>query len=424
MKNIIRIGYISLVISCCHINVSAQSNKGWDPFYKPVYSGSYIQDKNFYLLSLLEWVPQLNEAISKDADLQKCLNQQKKNIREVNATTNYPINTVSRLFRIDDTMAANTSIALEKIFDSNPSFGETIGSHLRSSGNYMLFNGMNNKQLFLAAWKQAIGGINYIIDEYTNGIPGRYPKIDSVSFPVKEKYYRWVMELMCGDIAAHDSSMVLFFEPSLRFALDLLQMNNRDEAGRFEPMEALENKKTFDYIRQINWDSYKYSVIMIPGYGPEEKDLPLNPHGKYRCRLAAEKFHQGLAPLIILSGGYVHPFQTKYCEAIEMKKELIANYGVPERAIIIEPHARHTTTNFRNANRLIYYYGIPADKKALVTTTKDQSYYISDKNFDKRNEHELGYIPYILSHRLSETDIEFTPVITSLHHDPLDPLDP
>jgi hypothetical protein len=107
-----------------------------------------------------------------------------------------------------------------------------------------------------------------------------------------------------------------------------------------------------------------------------------------------------------------------------MKKDLMARYKIPEHAILIDPHARHTTTNFRNAARLIYRYGIPPEKMALVTTSMYQSYYIGDMNLDERCEKELGYVPYHLFERLSKFDIEFKPRIESLHADPMDPLDP
>jgi hypothetical protein len=51
-----------------------------------------------------------------------------------------------------------------------------------------------------------------------------------------------------------------------------------------------------------------------------------------------------------------------------MKRSLIRDFGIAEDAIIIDPHARHTTTNIRNAARLIFRYGIPADRPALITT--------------------------------------------------------
>lgn len=107
-----------------------------------------------------------------------------------------------------------------------------------------------------------------------------------------------------------------------------------------------------------------------------------------------------------------------------MKKELMGRYLIPESALIIEPHARHTTTNFRNAARLMFKYGIPTDKKALCTTTVDQSIYITDMDFDQRCIKVLGYMPYRLGDRLNRNDIEFYPLKTSLFVDNTDPLDP
>jgi len=99
-------------------------------------------------------------------------------------------------------------------------------------------------------------------------------------------------------------------------------------------------------------------------------------------------------------------------------------YEIPESALIIEPHARHTTTNFRNAARLIFKYKIPIDKKALCTTTLDQSFYIAHSYFSQRCEQELGYIPYQLGNRLNRNDVEFYPLPESCTLDTHDPLDP
>jgi uncharacterized SAM-binding protein YcdF (DUF218 family) len=41
-----------------------------------------------------------------------------------------------------------------------------------------------------------------------------------------------------------------------------------------------------------------------------------------------------------------------------MKHDLIARLGIPAAAILVDPHARHTTTNMRNAARLLYRYGM------------------------------------------------------------------
>jgi uncharacterized SAM-binding protein YcdF (DUF218 family) len=94
----------------------------------------------------------------------------------------------------------------------------------------------------------------------------------------------------------------------------------------------------------------------------------LSPAGRLRDELAAKRFRDGKAPFLIVSGGFVHPIRTEFSEAIEMKHDLMTRFGIPADSIIVDPHARHTTTNMRNAARLMYRYGIPFDKTALVTT--------------------------------------------------------
>jgi hypothetical protein len=120
----------------------------------------------------------------------------------------------------------------------------------------------------------------------------------------------------------------------------------------------------------------------------------------------------------------VHPNQTPYSEAIEMKNALVADLGVPAEAVIVDPHARHTTTNLRNAARLMYRYGIPFGAKALITTDSYQSTYIEGDAFAKRCGEELGYQPVTVLRRLSAFDLEFTPRLESLRIDSMDPLDP
>jgi hypothetical protein len=140
--------------------------------------------------------------------------------------------------------------------------------------------------------------------------------------------------------------------------------------------------------------------------------------------MGADRYKKGLAPFVIVSGGHVHPFQTAFCEAIEMKKYLMEMCSVPEEAIIIEPHARHTTTNFRNATRIMARQGIPTDKKSLCTTSIFQADYIASNNFKEINLNYLKYTPFLSLKRLNDFDIEFIPNLLSLQMDNLDPLDP
>jgi uncharacterized SAM-binding protein YcdF (DUF218 family) len=99
------------------------------------------------------------------------------------------------------------------------------------------------------------------------------------------------------------------------------------------------------------------------GFGPDRTGWDLSPQGRLRVEVAARRHKDGQAPLILVSGDYVHPNQTACCEALEMKKSLIDDYGVPADSIIVEPHVRHTTTNLRNGAPLMYRYGIPFEAK-------------------------------------------------------------
>jgi hypothetical protein len=206
--------------------------------------------------------------------------------------------------------------------------------------------------------------------------------------------------------------------------MHLMDANDRDEPARFEPMEQKDNKKAFEKIKLTTWSKYPYAAIVIPGNGPPLTTTPISPDNKIHCDAAAMRYLKGLAPFIITSGGYCYPFRGPYCEAVEMKKYLMQRYNISEDAIIIDPHARHTTTNIRNADRLMIRYGIPIDKPSLFITSKSQHDYSMNKAFDMRNQRELGYLPYRDKKSISNHDIVFYPVMESLHMDPLDPLDP
>lgn len=107
-----------------------------------------------------------------------------------------------------------------------------------------------------------------------------------------------------------------------------------------------------------------------------------------------------------------------------MRKALLRDYHVPEKAIFVDPHARHTTTNMRNAVREIYRYDMPMDKPALVVSDPSQIAYIQGRSLADRCRRELGYVPYTIEARPSDTGLIFLPNIESLQQNPLDPLDP
>jgi len=293
---------------------------------------------------------------------------------------------------------------------------------------FAAFKAKSGEDLLAEGWTEAAHGINRAIDVYGTGAPPRYPEIDSVSFDVKTPEYRRVVQINAQvleeDLKENKDSMTLFFEPSLKAALQLLALNHRDEAGRLEPMEAGVNEAAVKSVASIEWDKFAYSVIVVPGAGPDDPEVALSEMGRRRTALGAEAYHAGKAPFILVSGGYVHPSQTRFSEAIEMKKALLKDYNVPEAAVLVDPHARHTTTNMRDAAREIYRYQVPMNKPALVISDAAQAGYIAGQPFADRCLKEMGYLPYQIVNRPSDTSVAFLPLVESLQQDPLDPLDP
>lgn len=157
-----------------------------------------------------------------------------------------------------------------------------------------------------------------------------------------------------------------------------------------------------------NRKKFPFDVIIIPGYTPrsgvdlseEDKALRMKKgkpehikiqgrkdiiesdeectcylHGEAitRLQIAVADYVSGKAPIIIVTGSNVWPEGTLCYESIMMKNMLI-RLGVPEDNIIVEDKARHSTTNLRNAGRIMLNKGM---KKALITTSSDQDFYFS-----------------------------------------------
>jgi len=182
--------------------------------------------------------------------------------------------------------------------------------------------------------------------------------------------------------------------------------------------------KAQDLVHDFNWASFEYSGILVPGIGLDENEIGISPLGAFRVRTAAKRWREGLAPFILVSGEHVHPNRTPYAEAIEMKRLLMARYQVPANAIVVDPYARHTTTNLRNAVRLLFRIGAPMDKQILLMKLDGLPEYIFTKDFSQRCTQELGYQPMIDIRDVSTFEISGLPNIVSLHADPQDPLDP
>lgn len=408
----------------CFLLLSATAQP--DKNYHPLHSDRLIADKNFYLLTVIDQTPAINSLLAADPTLRGICTQRLTILNShVTDSCRWAVSLVTD-FRFTEADTPAVTVALQSLYRNNKAaFDKMIDQQLRPSGYYQRLAGNTNEDLLLHAWGQAAAGLDYIIDQYGLGKKMRYPRIDSASYDVNSPYYRTALKDIFAYLSEQEASMTTFFHPSLALALQLMDLNDRDEPARFEPLETGENRLAVAAIKNTDWSKYAYATIVIPGEGPAITTIALDPMGRMRCDLAAARYRKGLAPFIILSGGYCHPFHTPYNEAYEMKKYLLSR-GIPESALIIEPQARHTTTNLRNADRLMIRYGIPLTKPSDIVSTKSQIDYIAlpQQHFDERNLRELGYLPYRDKHQTSVHDVSFYPVMESLQIDPLDPLDP
>lgn len=296
-------------------------------------------------------------------------------------------------------------------------------SQLKAQGCYSIFNDLPDPAFLQAAWKQDAEGMNHVLDIQALGQTPRYPAIDGITSSPDGTEMAYIRNLAWSNVLAAAKDRP-FYALTLESALAWLDANGRFEAADFEPMEAGINRKAYSAIGRTRWDQYPYTVILVLGCGPEREGEAISGQSRLRAWYGARLYKEGKAPFIVVSGGRVHPFKTPYSEAEEMKKYLMEVCGVPESAIIAEPHARHTTTNIRNTARIMLRQGIPMDKPGLVTSGEEHINYVTGDGFRNTCQREMLTVPFTLGARLSPRAVEFYPLPIATQVAPLDPLDP
>ena len=420
MKIYLFILYLFVVFT----TLSASAGELPDRNYSLIKAESYVQSKNYYLFTLLQQLPELNKLVSNDAELLKIAILKKQNLKSQLKSCSDSVKCYLESIKFSSSEIQTIGARLVALYGIQKEFKTLVQNHLIASGCYNLFGNLEPQEMLRKAWEQDAKAVNQAINVYAGGAKPNYPAIDSASVDVHWKYYSNFIDFLSSTVFKEVEKSQLFFIPSMTFALHAVEVNERNRAADYEPMKSGCNKQAYERIKTVKWADFKYSVILIPGEGPEVYDQQISPIGMLRCRSAAYRWKEGIAPFIMVSGGKVHPFKTKFSEAEEMKRFLIETLHIPANAIIMEPHARHTSTNMRNCARLIFRYGIPMDKPCLSSSNKEQSHYISGKGMENRCIEELGYSAYKNGNRISETEAEFYPLVSSLQIDFDEPLDP
>src|SRR5690554_5043006 len=391
--------------------------------YQTVDGASYTQSKNVYLLTLFQSLPEVREMLESDPLLlevakrktaQLCASLENCKGDPLCFSENLP-------FSPDE--VTEVAKRLQELTRTNPVLQSVVENHLIPSGMYQLQEAPLPETWLANAWKQDAQTVNHIIAVYVRGEKPNYPNIDSLGMKVPSASYAANIHALNELVHVNTAQSRLFFAAPLTYAMDALAMARMERAGDFEPMQHTVNHE--GYLRAMNttWEDYPYPLILIPGAGTDNYLDNISAGGVLRCRLALKAYQDGLAPFILVSGGNVHPYKVRYNEAIEMKRYLM-ELGVPESAILVAPHARHTTTNMRNTARIMFRYGFPMDRPSITVTTPAQSKYIYAETMQERCVRELGYSPYRNGKRLSATTAEFFPLVTALQIDADEPLDP
>jgi len=389
----------------------------------PARVDSILVAKAFPLLALFEVQPALRQALQEAKGLQQLARRQAQRSYQVmrKQPVLVPRYVDSLVWQPQEIRTAGQQ--LQQLYITNASFRAAVAPLLTRTGSYPLYASRPDTAALRLAWQDAAQGLNRILRVYLANAKPRYPVIDSSGFARQDaglaQQVRQQLRPLTAKVRRRPAA---FYTLPLQAALLAMRLNGRDEATRHEPLTAGLNDGPQAAVARTEWARYAYSVILVPGSGPSKPGVALDSMSAYRCRLAAERYRTGQAPFVVVSGGYVHPNKTPYCEAVEMKKYMVGTLGLPEAAVLIEPHARHTTTNLRNTVRMLYAFGFPADKSLLTVTDVSQSRGIL--NMEARCRRELGYVPYGNTQRISETDNACQPVPEARQPDPFDPLDP
>ena len=130
--------------------------------------------------------------------------------------------------------------------------------------------------------ERELRGINAVLKVYGLGTPTRYPKIDGPVAAVDSPEFAAFIADAAALAEGAATDPATRFDPSVALALALLDVNDRDTAAAFEPLDQRYNALARARVHTIDWRRYRYTAIIVTGIGPETPGSPLSPRGKLR----------------------------------------------------------------------------------------------------------------------------------------------
>ena len=403
--------------------VCFKSSAAMDP---PRYTSSYaetLKTLNFPLLPMLHAAPGWSQDLKADPELIALAADRRCRVLATRERLAAPYCAAAAWTWTQYDIAV-VEKALRRIVDKPGRAQALVAGLMRPSGRFARHRALADADLVATVWKDTTAGLNNIMAVYADGRSPRYPLIDAAISDVKDKHFADVIHAHGQVTIATVQSTDLIFDVGARFAIGLLRLNERNDAVAYRPLLSGANTETVLAAKRFRWADYRYPALLVFGMGPEDTRSRTGTLGYVRMAMAADLYKRKLAPFIIVSGGNVHPDRTPFNEAVEMKRILIEQHDIPATRILIEPHARHATTNLRNCGRMLFAAGFPTDRPSLIVSDPITASYIGSPDLIARTIKETGICPGNISPSDMPFSFEFVPDCAVFHVDPTDPLDP
>lgn len=116
-------------------------------------------------------------------------------------------------------------------------------------------------------------------------------------------------------------------------------------------------------LARLVWDYHHVNHTLVPS----DCILVLGSHDTRVAERAAELYHQGLAPLLIFSGGLGRLTESLWTEAeADLFARIARENGVPQDAILVENRSTNTGENIQLVRRVLADKGLEPQKFILV----------------------------------------------------------
>lgn len=409
---------LAIILAVSALGVSAEPN-----VYHEV-KVEALEAQLFPILLALDHSTTAQEALTSNPTFKQWLTDRSVAIDKAPTQCDTDGSCLNAAFRFDSASRSALLDGLGAAYRSDAQLRALADTLVCKSNDYPMYRKLGCEHAFVQAVDDELTGVDNAIEIFGEGKPSTRGAVDQPEYDVQSLGYRQTLNTLAHNVleAIHPSTTI--FRAQLLYACYLLIANRSDYMTKYPNLDSADNANAVSVLHNTDWAKYKYSAILIPGLGPEIAGVQLAAGGRARLRIAVKRYLAGEAPVIVVSGGTVHPAHTEFDEAVEMKRALVEDFGIPSDAVIIEPFARRTTTNIRNTARLLVRYGVGLDKPILVTTDIYQSLSITNGQIADRCLKTLGYVPYRVLEQISsmDTSLQLTP--ESLQFDPRDPLDP